>query len=142
MPSGHGGKRAGSGRPPQLSFRRRTQIGIWCEELVSVKTDERRQELLARRLGAEEIRCEQTRFRSASAGHGDSPLTPTETMEDASTEIDAAAGPHARRLRLRKPKGLRRAIVRLVAAEAQISERLVDQCWKEYRAWLRNSRAS
>lgn len=44
------------------------------------------------------------------------------------------------RIKLKRPWGAREEIIKKVAAENSLTERLVRTCWDEYRQFLRQSK--
>jgi hypothetical protein len=152
----HGGRRAGAGRKPVLTYLQQINVGAECERLwreAAEKTALAPYEKCADESG---IRDEQRRLtdipiqlRATKQANppGSVLMTVGEILEEVSQEIDKAL-PHGRviSIPLRRPKG-QRAVVIAHAIDwcrqtygVNITQRRVDDCWKLYRTWLSRSR--
>ena len=60
-----------------------------------------------------------------------------QTIQNLGDEIEPAK---AMRIKLKRPWGASEEIIKKVAAESSLTERLVRRCWDEYRQFLRESK--
>ena len=60
-----------------------------------------------------------------------------QTIQNLGDEIEPAK---AMRIKLKKPWGASEEIIKKVATESSLTERLVRTCWDEYRQFLRESK--
>ena len=157
-----GGKRAGAGRKPERTFSllERFRIGGHCERLWREACKENEEKAISERLGI-------VRAAWAKAGlvDGDEHLE-DEYLEDVDSALcedqgiswedapweDAVLGRFRRKkinrvveIRPKRPKGLHNSIIKQVAKEEtrrlgrRVSERMVLECWKEFRRFEKDT---
>ncbi|MBX5461806.1 MAG: hypothetical protein IRZ28_12045 [Steroidobacteraceae bacterium] len=136
-----GGRRPGAGRPG-LPFERRFVIGGQCEELWRRAIEENTRKQLNER-----TRVVRDQWKKASQKRNRSQWIKTRDYEEYLEDVRGAMQEDQRIdatkddrdpdrlyvIRPRRPKNLRRQIIREVAAQHGVTKRMVLQCWKEYR---------
>jgi hypothetical protein len=130
---GHGGKRAGAGRKRKIvnEAERLLIVGQRCnvkwleeaERQADQRLEERPQQHRARAV-FKQLDQKYRRFHGAP---------PAWELQKLFSEVEKME-PHYRNIR---PKGCRDAIISMVAKETGYPKRMVQRCWVEYRAWLR-----
>jgi hypothetical protein len=142
--SKRGGKRAGAGRPPLITYSERLKIGARCERLwrevgqakekaavdAAIPTALR---YLERAKGIP-IGKRKKWLKSQDGrdylGDVDSALVEDQYGEGAKRKKPS----HRLVIGYRRPKGVRKQIMDQVAAQFGITPRMVESCWKEFRA--------
>ncbi len=138
-----GGRRPGAGRPA-LPFERRFVIGGECEERWHEAIKQNTQEQLNERTCAVRDQWEKAKRKPLSERRQ---WIGTEDYQDYCDDVRGAMQEDQKIdavkddrdpdrlyvIRPRRPKNLRKQIISEVAAEHGVTERMVLQCWKEYR---------
>jgi hypothetical protein len=151
----HGGKRAGAGRKPALSFFQEIAVGGECERLWLALADRKALAQHDRQIRALGIRDEQGRLnriplplrkmpQEEKRGDG---LTVSETLAEVSQEIDIAlAAGRLVSIPLKRPRSSHAKIIARVIEwcvqnySIKITTRRTEHCWKKFRSLERQLR--
>ena len=144
----HGGEREDAGRKPIVDELTRLKVGARCEammrekaEIVKAKTiNETLSTLQELQEKANQIPLQERPGwldKEAGQDYLDDVSFTLQTIQNLGDEIEPAK---AMRIKLKRPWGAREEIIKKVAAESSLTERLVRTCWDEYRQFLRQSK--
>ena len=144
----HGGKRENAGRKPIVDELTRLKVGAKCEAMQREKAETIKTKTIHETLSSlQELQERANRLplqerpgwpeKEAGQDHIDDMSFTLQTIQNLGDEIEPTK---AMRIKLKKPWGASEEIIKKVAAESSLTERLVRTCWDEYRQFLRESK--
>ena len=136
-----GGRRPGAGRKRTLSGQERLVVGVHCERLLQDEWEAAKQKAIE--LATPAIREEWGKARAIPVAERKKwigSFADKDHRDNVEMALDEERGTTVTPIRVRRPKGVRKDIINQVADERGVSLRMVETCWKEYRALQKHLR--